>query len=166
MDINMEDTEEKHTVPAADNSDQMDVDSTAQPPQTPPPPAHRQQQSSNGTPSLPKLDLSSLPNPSTPLKGFRLEASATPRTPTPMGVPPERIKAPETTREMLSHIAWLSEELLRAGEEKVNLAQAAHDSVSDLSTSRVSPLITRFIRSIDIYDFSTKLLRNRKPLSP
>lgn len=30
---------------------------------------------------------------------------------------------------MLSHIAWLSEELMRAAEEKVNLAQSAHDYV-------------------------------------
>jgi len=40
-----------------------------------------------------------------------------------------RTKPLDTTREMLSHIAWLSEELLRASEEKVNIAQAADDSV-------------------------------------
>src|SRR4051812_9290094 len=50
------------------------------------------------------------------------------RTSTPMSVPPERSKAPRTTREMLSHMAWLSEEILRASEEKVNLAQVAYDS--------------------------------------
>jgi hypothetical protein len=46
-----------------------------------------------------------------------------------MSIPPERIKSPQTTREMLSHIGWLSEELFRASEEKVNLAQAGYDSV-------------------------------------
>lgn len=63
-----------------------------------------------------------------PLPVMRL-ASSTVRTPTPMSIPPNRMKMPQTTREMLSHIAWLSEEILRASDEKVNLAQAAYDSV-------------------------------------
>ncbi|EAU88434.1 hypothetical protein CC1G_05200 [Coprinopsis cinerea okayama7 len=46
-----------------------------------------------------------------------------------MAIPRERARAPETTREYLSHVAWLSEELLRASQEKVNLAQATTDSV-------------------------------------
>lgn len=76
--------------------------------------------------------LSNTTGPSIPLKRLHLHNFASPRTPTPMGIPPERSKTPETTREMLSHIAWLSEELLRASQEKVNLAQAAHDSVGRL----------------------------------
>ncbi|KII88868.1 hypothetical protein PLICRDRAFT_175126 [Plicaturopsis crispa FD-325 SS-3] len=44
-------------------------------------------------------------------------------------IPPGQTKPPKTTRELLSHIAWLSEEVLRASEEKVNLAQAACDSI-------------------------------------
>lgn len=59
----------------------------------------------------------------------RLASLAATRTPTPMSIPPDRTKLPQTTREMLSHIAWLSEEVLRASQEKVNLAQAACDSV-------------------------------------
>ncbi|KDR81396.1 hypothetical protein GALMADRAFT_239266 [Galerina marginata CBS 339.88] len=43
--------------------------------------------------------------------------------------PPENVKPPETTRELLSHVAFMAEELLRASQEKVNLAQANHDSV-------------------------------------
>lgn len=31
---------------------------------------------------------------------------------------------------MLSHVAWMAEELLRASQEKVNLSQANHDSVT------------------------------------
>lgn len=46
----------------------------------------------------------------------------------PMSVPIERTRKPETSREYLSHIAWLSEEVLHASQEKVNLAQATYDS--------------------------------------
>jgi hypothetical protein len=38
----------------------------------------------------------------------------------------------QTTQQMLSQIAWLSDEIFRASEEKVNLVQAAFDSVSPL----------------------------------
>ncbi|KAJ7582458.1 hypothetical protein C8J56DRAFT_954809 [Mycena floridula] len=67
--------------------------------------------------------------PTTPARRLLAEALGTPRTPTPMGVPPERVKTPETTREMLSHMAWLSEEIMLIIEEQVNLAQAADDYV-------------------------------------
>jgi hypothetical protein len=74
-----------------------------------------------------------LPGTPKPKKPSALSVSlATPRTSTPMSIPPERLKPPLTTREMLNHMAWLSEEILRASEEKVNLAQAANDSVSPL----------------------------------
>ena len=52
------------------------------------------------------------------------------RMSTPMSLPPNRVKRPQSTREMLTHTAWLSEEIQRASDEKVNLAQAAYDSVS------------------------------------
>lgn len=64
----------------------------------------------------------------TPLPVMRLSSSVV-CTPTPMSIPPNRTKMPQTTREILSHIAWLSEEILRASDEKVNLTQAAYDSV-------------------------------------
>jgi len=69
--------------------------------------------------------------PSTPRPVRKTYATsvATPRTPTPISIPPERAKSPHTTRELLSHIGWLSEELSHASEEKVNLAQAGCDSV-------------------------------------
>lgn len=44
---------------------------------------------------------------------------------------------------MLSHTAWLSEEIQRASEEKVNLAQAAYDSVYFL--------IPRFLLSTHVW---------------
>lgn len=44
-------------------------------------------------------------------------------------IPPSCRKLPNSNRELLSHIAWLLEELLRAAQEKVCLAQAANDSV-------------------------------------
>jgi len=36
---------------------------------------------------------------------------------------------PEATRDMIRQLAMISEEFLRAAQEKVNLAQANHDSV-------------------------------------
>lgn len=47
-----------------------------------------------------------------------------------LNVPPQRARTPQTTRQMLSHVGHLTEELLRASDEKVNLAQAAYESVS------------------------------------
>lgn len=44
-------------------------------------------------------------------------------------ISPSCRKPPDTNRELLSHVAWLLEELLRAAQEKVCLAQAADDSV-------------------------------------
>ncbi|KAG6891146.1 hypothetical protein C0992_010134 [Termitomyces sp. T32_za158] len=49
--------------------------------------------------------------------------------PTPSSLPSKLFKPAITTREMLSQIGCLSDELLRAAEEKVNVAQAACDSV-------------------------------------
>jgi hypothetical protein len=88
--------------------------------------------------------------PITPILQSKLTPAAsiaTPRTPTPMSAPPERLKPPQTTREMLSHMAWLSEEVLKASEEKVNLAQAAFDSVggSSLLASQRELTICRLI---------------------
>ncbi|TRM59478.1 hypothetical protein BD626DRAFT_508442 [Schizophyllum amplum] len=67
--------------------------------------------------------------PMTPVRRLTADALSTPRTPNPFGIPPERAKTPQTTKQMLSHLAWLSEEIVRASEEKVNIAQAAYDSV-------------------------------------
>ena len=44
-------------------------------------------------------------------------------------ISPSCRKLPNTNRELLSYVAWLLEELLRAAQEKVCLAQAANDSV-------------------------------------
>ena len=46
-----------------------------------------------------------------------------------LAISPSCRKPPYTNRELLSHVAWLLEELLRAAQEKVCLAQAANDSV-------------------------------------
>lgn len=66
-----------------------------------------------------------------------------PRNSTPGSLPPELQVYPETTREILTHIGWISEELLRASQEKINLAQTNHDSVIHnhfYSTARPSNL--------------------------
>jgi hypothetical protein len=63
-----------------------------------------------------------------PMKDLRSEDLQS-STPIPLGIYPGRRKPPKTNRELLSHVAWLSEELLRAAQEKVCLAQAANDSV-------------------------------------
>lgn len=56
---------------------------------------------------------------------------STPSSVVPGSVPPEPNQLPpETTREILTHVAQMAEQLLRASQEKVNLAQANHDSVS------------------------------------
>jgi len=79
---------------------------------------------------LPPQNTPTQVGPSTPQPNSKDPTSATTlRTPPPLSIPPERVKSPRTTREMLSHIAWLSEELLHASEEKVNLAQAGYESV-------------------------------------
>jgi hypothetical protein len=46
-----------------------------------------------------------------------------------LAISPSCRKPPNTNRELLTHVAWLLEELLRAAQEKVCLAQAANDSV-------------------------------------
>jgi hypothetical protein len=38
---------------------------------------------------------------------------------------------PGTTRELLRHLGWLMEEVVRGSQEKVGLAQAVYDSVRD-----------------------------------
>jgi hypothetical protein len=95
----------------------------------PPTPVHNLLTPLNGsTPSRPASPTKDQGTPA-PTKTPLVASLATTRTPTPMSIPPNRMKPPQTTREMLSHIAWLSEEIQRASEEKVNLAQAAYDSV-------------------------------------
>ncbi|KAF7778924.1 hypothetical protein Agabi119p4_3269 [Agaricus bisporus var. burnettii] len=58
-----------------------------------------------------------------------LQAQATPEAAHPTTSKYLRPGAPSTSREMLSHVAWLTEEYLRTSREKVNIAQTVHDSV-------------------------------------
>ncbi|KAJ3821027.1 hypothetical protein EV361DRAFT_497074 [Lentinula raphanica] len=69
------------------------------------------------------------PFPKTPLRSVKVSQLAS-RPSTPLSLPAERMKPPETGKEILSHIAWLAEEVVSAAQEKVNLAQAAHDYIS------------------------------------
>jgi hypothetical protein len=39
--------------------------------------------------------------------------------------------APSTSRELLRHLGWLMDEVVRGSQEKVGLAQATYDSVRD-----------------------------------
>ncbi|CAA7267979.1 unnamed protein product [Cyclocybe aegerita] len=68
-----------------------------------------------------------LATPLTRLRSGDGQSSAGPFIPLPM--PPDRQNPPQTTIELLSYLAWMSEELIRASQEKVNLARANHDSV-------------------------------------
>lgn len=78
---------------------------------------------------LPSTDLVADIILALPIKSLRSESDSQSSTPTPLGIPAARQKPPKTNREVLSHVAWLSEELLRAAQEKVCLAQTANDSV-------------------------------------
>ncbi|PPQ78144.1 hypothetical protein CVT25_015477 [Psilocybe cyanescens] len=73
----------------------------------------RNQASNNGKSDSP---------PKTPLRG-----GSVPETERSVG--PEKDKRMETTRNLITHVASMAEELLRASQEKVNLAQANHESV-------------------------------------
>lgn len=71
--------------------------------------------------------------PSTPLHNQL--AVGTPQIPATPFLPQERVKEPKTSREMLGQIAWLIEELIKAGEEKVNLAETTYSAVCGFSPS-------------------------------
>ncbi|KAG6861879.1 hypothetical protein C0995_010585 [Termitomyces sp. Mi166 len=75
----------------------------------------------------PKEEHSKSPDPSTRHSTEAHDVSQ--RIPTPSGLPSKLFKPATTTREMLSQIACIADEMLRASEEKVNVAQAAYDSV-------------------------------------
>uniref|UniRef100_A0A0W0F569 Inhibitor of growth protein N-terminal histone-binding domain-containing protein n=1 Tax=Moniliophthora roreri TaxID=221103 RepID=A0A0W0F569_MONRR len=105
---------------------------------TPPPTSAITTVSSHATPppTTATTTTSSIPLPRTPIRAIphhlsmnNITAMASPRTPTPTGVPQDRTKVPVTSREMLSHIAWASEELMRASNEKVHIAQTVHDTL-------------------------------------
>lgn len=42
-----------------------------------------------------------------------------------------KVATPGATRELLRHLGWLMEEVVRGSQEKVGLAQAVYDSVRD-----------------------------------
>ncbi|GLB35198.1 putative germ-line stem cell division [Lyophyllum shimeji] len=60
---------------------------------------------------------------------FKNGTSTLPRIPTPAGAPLSPVNPGTTTRQLLSHIAWLVEKLPRLAEEKHNVAQAVYDTV-------------------------------------
>lgn len=92
----------------------------------------------------------------TPMRSLQFEI--TPRTSTPLSLPAERIKPPQTGKEMLAHVAWLAEELMSAAQEKVNLAQAAHDYVRAIFLFLIAPsyLPPQISRQIQVLGQSTK----------
>ncbi|KAJ8095111.1 hypothetical protein PM082_010330 [Marasmius tenuissimus] len=101
---------------------------------TPPPTTATITEASHATP--PPTTAPSTTYPITPIRAIPphlnlkgLEMRTPIRTPTPTSIPQDRIKVPVTSREMLSHIAWLAEEVGRTANEKVHLAQAAHDTL-------------------------------------
>ncbi|KAJ3788763.1 hypothetical protein GGU10DRAFT_306406 [Lentinula aff. detonsa] len=80
--------------------------------------------------SAPIASSSNISAPKTPLRSVVPASVINSRPSTPLSLPAERIKPPETGKEILSHVAWLAEELVGAAQEKVNLARAAHDYIS------------------------------------
>jgi len=52
--------------------------------------------------------------------------------------PDTKAAAPGTTRELLRHLGWLMEEVVRGSQEKVGLAQAVYDSVRDKESFQFS----------------------------
>jgi len=64
------------------------------------------------------------------LPNYNVASPSSPGTRIAGSVPPELSQPSETTREMLSRVAWMAEELLRASQEKFNISQANHDSVT------------------------------------
>lgn len=77
----------------------------------------------------------------TSVNGQELNEPFTLVSPANLPMPRDRMRTPQTSREHLSHVAWLSEELLRSSQEKVNLAQATADSVG-LRLPRNTNLLT------------------------
>lgn len=106
---------------APSTSTSSEPTTSSQPPATPigPPPTLHLSKRMFRTPrppfDMPRPPLARVDTPMTPI--------------TPIALPPERTKEPQSSREMLSHIAWLSEDLLRNSQEKVNLAQSCCELV-------------------------------------
>ncbi|KAF9266760.1 hypothetical protein L218DRAFT_895844 [Marasmius fiardii PR-910] len=121
--------------PTAPTPDNPNPPSNIYPKHTTPPPAKATSTASFATPPPTTASTTTAPVfPRTPIRAIPPHMSSfdmrTPiRTPTPTSVPHERLKVPETSREMLSHMAWLTEEMVRTANEKVHLAQAAHDTL-------------------------------------
>ena len=74
---------------------------------------------------------------------YNVASPSSPPTRIPGSVPPEMSQLSETTWEMLSRVAWMAEELLRASQEKFNISQANHDSV-------MKPFTVLILKIIDI----------------
>lgn len=109
---------------------------------------------------------SSLPSLTIPNEILHVEStsvqhntSRTPRIPFP--TPVDHGASQKTSEQMLSNIAQLADELLRASEEKVNLVQAAFDSVSPFITPVIELCIFPTERSTGISESLTKLLQNK-----
>jgi hypothetical protein len=68
-------------------------------------------------------------------------------------------KPQKSSQEMLAHIAWLAEEVVRASQEKVNVAQSAYDSVSNFASAcrhGISTWLDQADRQIRLLDFAIK----------
>lgn len=85
-------------------------------------------------------------------------SSTTTQTPTPS----DHAENQKTTQQMLSHIAWVADELFRASEEKINLVQAAFDSV-DRHLRILDQAITEQETSISLGSRSSHLLPANVP---
>lgn len=69
--------------------------------------------------------------PPSPLKSSEPHIHESARFPSMTSNTDTKAAAPGTTRELVRHLGWLMEEVVRGSQEKVGLAQAVYDSVRD-----------------------------------
>lgn len=81
----------------------------------------------------PNCDATEDSKPPSPLKPPETHTGSgeTARLSSPTSSADTKAAAPDATRELLRHLGWLMEEVVRGSQEKVGLAQAVYDSVRD-----------------------------------
>ena len=89
----------------------------------------------------PTCDATEDSKPPSPLKSSETHTGKNPRFSSMTYRADTKAAASGTTRELLRHLGWLMEEVVRGSQEKVGLAQAVYDSVRDKASVLARPLI-------------------------
>jgi hypothetical protein len=79
----------------------------------------------------PTCDITEDSKPPSPLKSPETHTGESTRFSSTTSSADTKGAGPGTTRELLRHLGWLMEEVVRGSQEKVGLAQAVYDSVRD-----------------------------------